>query len=355
MESFKLKFKPSDVGSTEEYLHYQVTCQWGIRQMATPYHIKDEVSAHPSAKPLTSKGLPSPTTLFGYMERLIARLKAHGQHRTAETYQSALNSFCRFCHNRDLTFNELTPDLLADYESHLRNSGLVPNTVSFYLKRLRATYNKAVEEGLTENRHSFRKISTPLGKTAKRAISLKHIKKVKELELPHPSSCRFARDIFLFSFYTRGMSFVDIALLKKSDIANGILTYRRKKTGQMLTMRWESCMKEIADTYASDASSPYLFSIIRHTQGDIRQQCHNALTLINRHLKRIGQTIGLTTPLTMYVARHSWASIAYTEGIPISVISEGMGHESEKTTRIYLASLETQIIDNANKLILEKI
>lgn len=294
-------------------------------------------------------------SFFGYMEKQIAQLQRYGQFRTAETYSSALNSFRRFREEADLPLEELSCDVLSEYEFHLKRSGVTPNTVVFYLKRLRAVYNKAVGDELIEDRHPFRKVSTASSKTAKRAIPLKYIRKLKELDLTSCPSRRFARDMFLFSFYTRGMSFVDIAHLRRSDLKGGILSYRRKKTGQALTMHWEPCMKEIVSRYASMPESPYLLSIIRHPDRDTRKQCHAALTLINRHLKEIGRSIGLSSPLTMYVARHSWASVAHQEGIPLSVISEGMGHDSEKTTRIYLASLETQVIDKANKKILSKL
>ena len=294
-------------------------------------------------------------TLFGYMERQIAKLKRHGQYRTAETYSSTLNSFRRFRKESDLSFNELDSELLSNYAYYLKSSGVMPNTVVFYLKRLRAVYNKAVDDELTENRNPFRKVSTTSEKTAKRALPLKTLKRLKELDLSASPQKSLARDLFLFSFYTRGMSFIDMAHLRKSDLKHQALSYRRKKTGQLLTIHWEPCMKAIAARYASSPSSPYLFSIIRHPEADTRKQCHTVLTFINRHLKQIGQSLGLPTPLTLYVARHSWASIAHQEGIPLSIISEGMGHESEKTTRIYLASLETSIIDKANKKILEKL
>lgn len=158
--------------------------------------------------------------------------------------------------------------------------------------------------------------------------------------------------MFLFSFYTRGMAFVDMAYLQKKNLKDNVLTYRRKKTGQLLSIRWEDCMESIVNQYSS-LSSPFLLSIIKEPTSNTRKQYHNALTLINHNLKAIGKELGLTLPLTMYVARHSWASIARDEGIPISVISEGMGHDSESTTQIYLASLETQVIDNANKKILK--
>ena len=114
-------------------------------------------------------------------------------------------------------------------------------------------------------------------------------------------------------------------------------------------------MQKIFAEYTSSSLPPYLLPIIRKPKEDISKQCHNTLTLINRHLKEIGWSLGLTLPLTMYVARHSWASIARNEGIPLSVISEGMGHNSERTTRIYLSSLETQLIDKANNKIIGKL
>lgn len=108
-----------------------------------------------------------------------------------------------------------------------------------------------------------------------------------------------------------------------------VLTYRRKKIEQLLSVRWEPCMQEIVDRYSSSGMSPYLLAIINNPNGDTRKQYRNVQSLINRNLKAIGDNI--TIPLTMYVARHSRASVARNEGIPVSVISEGMGHDSEKT------------------------
>lgn len=163
----------------------------------------------------------------------------------------------------------------------------------------------------------------------------------------------FARDMFLFSFYTRGMSFIDIAYLQKKDLQNNILTYRRKKTGQKLQIHWELCMQQIVNLHPADNNSQFLMSINNDPQKDHRRQYQNALIRINRNLKKLGEDIGLELPLTMYVARHSWATTARSEGVPISVISEGMGHDNEKTTQIYLASLEHSVVDKANRKILK--
>lgn len=289
---------------------------------------------------------------FPYMERVAFVYQKRGQYRTSETYMTTLNSFKRFRSGKDIRLRDFDDDLVESYVCYLKFSDLSPNTISFYLKHLRAIYNRAVDEGLTCDIRPFRRVSITIEKTAKRAMPIQTIRLLKEYDCSCSSSM-FARDMFLFSFYTRGMSFVDIAFLRKKDLKDGSLLYRRKKTGQLLTIRWEPCMQEILETYKADDASPYLFSIIRNPEGDTRKQYQNAMFLINRHLKAIGRSLLLDKPLTMYCARHSWASIARDEGIPVSVISEGMGHDSDKTTEIYLASLNTGVIDNANRKILE--
>lgn len=185
----------------------------------------------------------------------------------------------------------------------------------------------------------------------KRAIPQDAIKRLRDLNLNSRPSADLARDIFMFSFYTRGMSFIDIAFLRKEDIQNGILSYRRKKTNQHIVVKWEKQMQEIVDKYDT-VNSPYLLPLIKNVGQDERRQYLTAAHRINRNLKTIGKQLGLSMPLTCYVARHTWASIAKSKNIPISVISEAMGHDSESTTRIYLASLDTSVIDKANKLII---
>lgn len=400
MISIKLKFRPSTVIGKEGRLYYQVIYKRVVRQIMTEYKVfADEWNSdtgsliidiadmmrynHLSAiqkkiewdnrrlqniiKRLSSSNKSFTVdaiaqefldqsyevTLFNYMQAAITRLWKQGQYRTSETYTAALNSFREFRNGVDLYFDDMDSNMLLEYEYHLKAKALSPNTISFYMKRLRAVYNKAVDDGYAEYKNLFKRVFTSSEKTVKRAISLKFIKRLKEMDLSYSASKSFARDMFLFSFYTRGMSFVDIAYLQKKDLKGNILSYRRKKTGQLLSIQWEKCMKEIADKYPSSVMSPFLFAIIDNPDGDTRKQYHNVQSLVNRHLKEIGTVLNLSIPLTMYCARHSWASIARNEGIPISVISEGMGHDSETTTQIYLASLETQVIDKANRKILK--
>lgn len=299
-------------------------------------------------------------SFFSFMQGVIAKLKFLNKQRTAENYTTTLNSFRQFRDNEDLLLTEMDFDLMMRYESYLTGRGVTKNTSSFYMRILRAVYNRAVEQELTGQRNPFRHVYTGIDKTVKRAIHFAAIKRIKELDLSCQPVLDFARDMFLFSFYTRGMSFIDMAHLRKTDLKNGIITYRRRKTGQQLTIKWEPCMQEIREKYERNniyrsisSDSPYLLPILTPPFGNNSSQYRSALQQINKSLKTIAKLANIDVPLTMYVARHSWASIAKSKNIPLSVISEGMGHDSEATTQIYLASLDTVVIDRANSLILK--
>lgn len=293
-------------------------------------------------------------TLFNFMESVIASLRRNGNARTAETYRSALNSFTKFRQGEDIRMELISQDTMESYESWLRKRGTVPNTVSFYARILRAVYNRAVDKGMTEDRHPFRHVYTGVEKTPKRALPLSVIRRIKLLDLSGEPNLEYARDMFMMSFYLRGMSLIDMAFLRKTDLRDGHLTYRRRKTGQQLIIGWTEEMQQILDKYPVNCSG-YLLPIIRRKVANERSAYRNAGYNINRSLKKVAEMTGADIPLTLYVARHSWASAARSKGIPVSVISEGMGHDSETTTRIYLASLDTSIVDRANRLILKSI
>lgn len=143
----------------------------------------------------------------------------------------------------------ITSDTMMLYESHLKSRGNTPNTISFYMRILRAVYNNAVYNDIIENRNPFRKVFTGAEKTIKRALNLPTIKKIKNLDLFLSSKTDFVRDMFMMSFYLRGMSFIDMAYLRKTDLENGRVTYRRRKTGQQLTIEWTKEMQTILDKY----------------------------------------------------------------------------------------------------------
>lgn len=290
-----------------------------------------------------------------FARTLIAHLSGIGRTSISTAYATTISSFLRFLDDRrDVALADFDSDLMQAYEVWLRDGGLCPNSSSYYMRNLRAIYNRAVERELTVQNHPFRHVYTGIDKTVKRAVPLRVIRRIRDMDLTDSPALDYARDMFMFSFYTRGMSFVDMAFLQKKDLHNGILSYRRRKTNQLLTIKWEKPMQDIVDKYDTTAS-PYILPIIRDIGRDGRRQYKNVAHFVNIKLKSIGRRINLDIPLTTYVARHGWASIARSKNIPLATISEAMGHDSETTTRIYLASLDTSVVDRANHIILSSL
>ena len=250
----------------------------------------------------------------------------------------------------------MTSEMMEMYQAWLWNRGVGQNTVAFYLRTLRTLYNKAVEAGQAPPNDIFSHVQTANVRTAKRAITIKEIRKIEKLDLPRGFSLDKARDLFLISFYLRGMAFVDMAFLKKTDLKCSMVSYNRRKTHQNLNIEWMKPMQTIIDKYAEQTKdSPYLLPILTGKESSpytaYRKVEHNT----NYNLKKIGEMVGLKIPLTTYVARHTWASVALHMNIPIATISEGMGHNSFKTTQIYLQSLDMATINEANARIIRKI
>ena len=291
-------------------------------------------------------------TLFVFMEGVIERLRQLNHSGTAKNYSAALGSFKRFRNNEDIQMEAIDHILMEDYQAYLASLGVVPNSISFYMRILRAVYNRAVEQELTIDRNPFRTVFTGVEKTRKRAISISDIKRIRDLDLSLKPNLEFARNLFLFLFLCRGMSFIDAAFLKKSDIQSGILTYRRHKTNQVLHIKIIKPIKELVDRYSSN-DSPYLLPIITRPHCDERRQYETALRRVNKSLKTIAGMVKLPIPLTTYVSRHAWATIAKSKNIPVNVISDALGHDSIATTQIYLASIDTSTIDRANELIIK--
>lgn len=401
MASIKVKFRPSAVADREGAVYYQVIHDRKVRILPTSYRIFDsEWDNEHSTLSRTDKNagrtdhllairsairsdierlasicrkldfdclcftaddivaefnrMKTDNSLFNFMKKLIAGLKKRGNIRTSETYRSTLNSFASFRNFEDIMLDSISCSTMESYELWLRNRGVTPNTASFYMRILRAVYNRAVENDMTENRSPFRHVYTGIEKTVKRALPLRTVRKIKELDLSKNPQLEFARNMFMMSFYLRGMSFIDMAFLKKSDLKNGYLTYRRRKTGQRLIIKWTTEMQAILEKYPENKSD-YLLPIIKAPDSNERSVYRNVSYSINQRLKTIAEMLSINMPLTMYVARHSWASAAKAKGIPVSVISEGMGHDSEATTQIYLASLDSSVVDSANSIILDSL
>ena len=398
MASIKVKFRPSSVNGKKGVIYYQIIQNRVIRQLRTDYHVavddwdeenfvvktdnseqqkelveiqeninwdvkrleyvvsllekKDKEFSADDIINFYEEHLDE-LSLFSFMREQIKRLQKEDKQRTAETYTTTLYSIGRFLNHKDILMDEITSDLIKKYEESLHEQGVTKNSSSFYMRIVRAAYNRAVSIGVIEQHYPFKEVYTGIDQTVRHALPLSFIKRMKDMDYSNNQPLEFARDMFMFSFYTRGMAFVDMSFLKKTDLTDGSLVYRRRKNGQRLFVRWEPCMQEIVDKYAASPENPYLLNILTPPFKNERNQYKNVLYLLNKSLKEVGTDLGLTFPLTMYVARHSWASIAHSKDVDVSVISEGLGNDSEQATQIYLASLDNTLVDKANSSILE--
>ncbi len=402
MATFKLKFRPSTAEGKPGTMYFQVTHRRSTRTVYTDYRVMPEewdgrtsfirITGTPErraelqliasklrwdCKQITSlitekelamleytaddivsafRLLPPCQTWFSFIHGMVAKKLRIGRLGTAKTYRDALMSFSRFRNGEDLTIDALDAETMNLYEAWLKGRGVKRNSSSCYLRTLRTLYRKAVETGLTTDKHIFRHVFTGFAKTAKRAIPLGSLRAIRQLQLSEGSAIAFARDLFMLIVYLQGISFVDLAYLKKDDIRNGQLHYSRKKTGQELAVGWESVMQDIVDNYIHlTKGSPYLLPIITKTDGTERRQYERMEHKVNYYLKKIGTMVGLQASLTTYTGRHTWASILRDMGTSLSVISKGLGHESLKTTQIYLSSIDMEGVVKANRKMIGKI
>lgn len=294
-------------------------------------------------------------TVLSCLATLVGKLKNDDRWGNARNLQRASNSFSDFLGGLDIPLKQVDEKLVMEYEQWLRTRKVSKNSSSFYMRTLRSAYNKVISQNQMEQTFPFRNVYTGVEHTRKRAVPEDIMVRLQKLDLTHSAPLAFSRDMFIFSYCTRGMAFVDIAYLKKEDVSGGILSYVRHKTGQRLTVRIEPLIEEIIERYEPFVhNSPYLFPII--TSNDPEEafrQYQTALGYHNRKLKKLGKLTGENLHLSSYTARHSWATVARKHNVPLSVISAGMGHTSEKTTLIYLDSVENSLIDKANEEILE--
>lgn len=291
-----------------------------------------------------------------WMERCAADLNSIGRYGQAINYRKAVRSFSRFLDSEGALrppVGDITSTLIRRYNRWLERTGVSSNSISFYNRQLRAVYNKAVKKGLVKDVRPFCEAYTGVGKTEKRAVSLGEISRICSVVDGETS---MARDLFEFSFSTCGMSFADIAYLRKSDITGGVLRYRRRKTGAQVCVPLTEKAERILRKYGPETrDSLYAFPILGGAEGEEAYRRYlSALTSYNRALKRIAHTAGTGGRLTSYVARHSWATAARNSGASVTVISTALGHSSERTTQIYLDSMDTAVIGGVNMKIMRK-
>lgn len=292
-------------------------------------------------------------SLEHFILRTSTDMRARMQYSSAKTCITVWRGLSEVAQKESLTFSELTPELLASYEHCLIGKECSRNTVSLYVRALQNLCHRAVRERVAIlPDHLFDNVSTGTVPVYHRAVTPEVIRQISLVELTGKQQrLNFARDMFMLCFYLRGISYIDLAHLRKCDLVNGVLTYARRKTKKPAILKLERHAVEIIQRYAPQAEATiYLLPIIREqgTADEEQKKYDSALRLYNKHLARIAVILNLNIPLTSYVARHSWATIAHDIGVEMGDISEALCHSSEKMTRNYIRSFTIDRLAGVN-------
>ena len=220
------------------------------------------------------------------------------------------------------------------------------------MRIMRAVYNKAVRERLAEQKHPFQNVYTGIDRTCKRAVNGKVISELLHLNLTRSRSLEMARDLFLFSFYTCGMGFADMILLKHEQLQREMIHYERVKTGRPVSVFANGDLLKIIEKYRTD--SCYIWPVLSDgASEEAHYKCYrSALCSFNRHLKIIAEKANIPESLSSYMARHSWATATRNQLMPTAVISSCLGHANEKTTQIYLDSFNEGLVKRINNKVI---
>jgi integrase len=317
--------------------------------------------ANLEAKSLVCYFRHSNRSFSDYAMYLAKELMASNRVRTARAYLSAVKRLSLFTGKTAVPFAMVTSSQMEAFERRMKEEGLCPNTISFYMRNLRAIYYKAMDKELVERsrKNPFKNVFTGFAKTRKRALDSSQMQQFQNMEYsqwlergscPDRQKLYTSWRLFSFCFHARGMCFVDMAFLKKENISKGVIRYYRKKTGGLIEVKVTPLLQKLMDSFKEETrNSPYVFPLITCSDKDSRTQYERALSRQNSLLKRLAKEAGIPVALTTHVSRHSWASIAKSSNTPLWVISEGLGHSNEKVTYTYLSSLERSHLDEANE------
>ncbi len=303
-----------------------------------------------------------PTTIWTYFDEQIEAMKVANQERNANVYKDTKNSLIKFHGKKDLLFSDIDVRWLNKYETWLRGQGLKDTSMSFYFRTFRALFNKAISEKIVKKDvYPFAdyKLSKFKMQTQKRAISKDEMKRIIELALPSDSRLRFAQQIFSFIYFAQGINIKDVALLRWKNITNDRVYYIRSKTKQLINVGLSESIKNILNEFqplTGDDKENYIFPIldknVHVTQTQIANRNHKIMGQINKHLKEIAKMLDIDTPLSTYVARHTYATVLKKGGANYSKISQALGHTNLKTTEIYLKDFDDDEIDKMNDALL---
>lgn len=292
-----------------------------------------------------------------YTDKLIGELKTAKRFGTATSYGCVRKVLAGFVSQKDLPFSAVNYEFLKKFEAyHLAKEGNGYNGLAVYMRTIRAIYNSAIKAGLVDAAlYPFKSYKIKSVPTQKRALDIELLNNIINLDVKPGDILFNARNYFVASYMMYGMNFKDMAFLKKENIIDGRVNYRRNKTAKLYDIKLFPALQEILDYYLeANPEAEFVFPILQG--GDLEAQTRTlgwARKRYNAKLKLIANKCDIETNLTSYVSRHSFATQALLNTVPVAAISAMLGHSSIKTTEVYLKGLPSNILDDYNSQIMK--
>lgn len=319
----------------------------------------DEFSISDLKQHLEGKTVPvkQQVTFKSFSDQLITEMIQINHTGNALVYQTAVNRFINYCGNPAIKFSAINYTLLQSFSNSLQASGIKPNSISNYLRTIRAIYNKAIRAKLVDrSKYPFLDVKIRSERTIKRAVLRDDLCKLTKLPLSNNSALEKALNHFLLSFYLIGISFTDLAYLKPENIIDGRLVYNRRKTHKYYSIKIFPQVTAILNQFRN-VNSKYLLPVLpNHIIEDsleAKKLIHQWIKTTNKYLKRLGVEAGIAGTLTTYVARHTFATTAKKLGYSNELIAEALGHEyGNRITNIYLDSFDKEVVDEMHERVI---
>ena len=300
-----------------------------------------------------------------YMPEVIEMLKREGKFPAMHVYACTLRSYEKFCAEErypknttaSLSMQEIfTPERLKEYEDWLAGQQSSPNTISTYMRTLQAVYNRWMSPGIEGyNPVLFKDVYTKVESRTKRALTAEQMEQLRNTDFSVLTlRQQQVLTYFLLMFMLRGMPFIDLAHLRKSDLRNRRITYRRHKTGKLMVVDVPPDAMRLLQKYRDKTDSEYLFPLLH---GGLFMEGHHhryqeTLRHFNRELARLMKQLLPGVSVSSYTARHTWATLAYHSGVPVGLISQSLGHSSIRVTMTYLKPFDAEVIDRINRQVI---
>ena len=300
-----------------------------------------------------------------YMPEVIEMLKREGKFPAMHVYACTLRSYEKFCAEErypknttaSLSMQEIfTPERLKEYEDWLAGQHSSPNTISTYMRTLQAVYNRWMSPGIEGyNPVLFKDVYTKVESRTKRALTAEQMEQLRNTDFSVLTlRQQQVLTYFLLMFMLRGMPFIDLAHLRKSDLRNRRITYRRHKTGKLMVVDVPPDAMRLLQKYRDKTDSEYLFPLLHG--GLFMEEHHHryqeTLRHFNRELARLMKQLLPGVSVSSYTARHTWATLAYHSGVPVGLISQSLGHSSIRVTMTYLKPFDAEVIDRINRQVI---